>query len=143
MDIYDTRADTLSWSDALALDIPLMDQAHHTFVDLLAAAATAADQNILSCWTTLIAHTQQQFDAEDRWMLATGYAADSSHATQHKVILQVMREGEVLGGKEGVAAVRTMARELGRWFAQHIQSMDASLALHLRSAGYDPAPGNI
>ncbi len=136
-------ANPLLWSDALAVDIPLMDQAHHAFVDLLAAAVTAADADVLSCWTTLIAHTQQQFDAEDRWMLATGYARDSSHAIQHKVILQVMREGEALGDKSGIAAVRKMAYELGAWFAQHTQSMDASLALHLRSSGYDPTPGNI
>lgn len=127
----------------MVLDIPVMDHAHHVFVDLLAAAASAADADILPRWVTLIAHTQQQFDAEDRWMLATGYAPDSSHATHHKVILQVMREGEVLAGKSGIAAVRTMAHELGLWFAQHTQSMDASLALHLRSAGYDPVMRNL
>jgi hypothetical protein len=27
------------------------------------------------------------------------------------------------------------------WFAQHNQSMDAALALHLRKTGYDPELG--
>jgi hypothetical protein len=42
-----------------------------------------------------------------------------------------------------LALVRQMAHELGLWFPQHAQSMDASLALHLRSAGYDPETGAI
>jgi hypothetical protein len=37
--------------------------------------------------------------------------------------------------------MRQMAAEHGPWFIQHAQSMDAALALHLRSVGYDPLTG--
>lgn len=143
MDMKDTPVTALQWSDALVLDMPLMDETHREFVDLLAAVVHAADGDIVPHWAALIAHTQKHFDAEDSWMRATGFAPDNCHATQHKVILQVMREGEVLGHKGDVAVVRQMAHELGLWFPQHAQSMDASLALHLRSAGFDPVHGNI
>ena len=33
--------------------------------------------------------------------------------------------------------------ELGKWFPQHAQSMDAALALHLRRLGYDPQTGIV
>ena len=138
-----THPDTLLWSDALALDMPVMDATHQEFVELLAAVVHAADDLLLPRWSALIAHTQDHFDREDQWMQDTGFAAGNCHATQHKVILQVMREGEASGHGGDLAVVRQMARELGLWFPQHAQSMDASLALHLRSAGYDPATGAL
>ena len=133
----------LQWSDALSLEMPLMDSTHQEFVALLAGAVTAPDTTLLSAWATLIAHTQEHFDQEDRWMQDTGFAAGNCHATQHQIILQVMREGGQRGLTGDLALVRQMAYELGLWFPQHAQSMDASLALHLRSAGYDPVTGAI
>ena len=133
----------LEWSSALVLDMPIMDDTHQEFVELLAQVTQANDAALLPSWSALIAHTQKHFDQEDRWMLATGFAADNCHATQHQVILQVMREGEARGHGGDLGIVRQMAHELGLWFPQHAQSMDASLALHLRSAGYDPRTGAI
>ncbi|APW44718.1 hemerythrin [Rhodoferax saidenbachensis] len=135
--------DTLQWSDALVLDMPVMDATHQEFVALLAEVVHATDEVLLPSWSALIAHTQEHFDREDQWMQDTGFAAGNCHATQHKVILQVMREGEASGHGGDLAVVRHMARELGLWFPQHAQSMDASLALHLRSAGYDPETGAL
>ncbi len=133
----------LVWSEALSLEMPLMDGTHREFVELLAHTVTSPDDTLLSRWATLIDHTQEHFDREDQWMLDTGFAAGNCHSGQHLVILEVMREG----GKRGLAGelgvVRQMAHELGLWFPQHAQSMDASLALHLRSAGYDPVTGVI
>jgi hemerythrin-like metal-binding protein len=133
----------LEWSDALVLNMPVMDQTHQEFVDLLADVVQAEDDALMPHWSALIAHTQDHFDQEDRWMQATGFAAGNCHATQHKIILQVMREGEARGHGGDLDVVRQMARELGLWFPQHAQSMDASLALHLRSAGYDPHTGAL
>ncbi len=133
----------LQWSDALALDLPLMDDTHQEFVDLLAAVVQAPDATLLAAWSALIAHTQDHFDREDQWMADTGFASGNCHATQHKVILQVMREGEQMGQQGQWAVIRQMAYELGVWFPQHAQSMDAALALHLRSVGYDPLNGQI
>lgn len=133
----------LQWSDALSLEMPLMDSTHQEFVALLADAVTAPDATLLTAWARLIDHTQAHFDQEDRWMAETGFAAGNCHATQHQIILQVMREGGQRGLAGDLPMVRQMAHELGLWFPQHAQSMDASLALHLRSAGYDPTTGAI
>jgi hemerythrin-like metal-binding protein len=134
---------TLQWSDSLALGLPFMDDTHHEFVDLLASVTNASDDTLLPAWRTLIAHTDDHFGNEDRWMQDTRFSAGNCHSTQHKVILQVMREGEKHGQAGDLGVIRQMAHELGIWFPQHAQSMDAALALHLRNVGYDPATGIV
>ena len=133
----------LQWSDALALDLPMMDETHREFVALLALAAGAADERLLGAWTALIDHTDRHFAQEDSWMRQTGFASGNCHATQHKVVLTVMREGLALGGAGRLEVIRRMAHELAGWFPQHAQSMDAALALHLRGVGFDVATGAV
>ncbi|MDP1567800.1 MAG: hemerythrin domain-containing protein [Polaromonas sp.] len=133
----------LEWSDALSLDLPLMDDTHREFVDLLALVQSAPDAALADAWLTLITHTDEHFGQEDRWMAATRFASSNCHSMQHKVVLQVMREGAALAAGGNLAAVRTMASELALWFPQHAQSMDAALALHLRRTGYDPLTGVV
>jgi len=43
----------LEWSDALALDLPQMDDTHREFVDLLAAVDAAGDDTLLPAWRAL------------------------------------------------------------------------------------------
>ena len=133
----------LEWSDALALDLPVMDETHHEFVELLAAVEHATDADLLPAWQALVDHTDGHFGQEDDWMAATRFASSNCHSMQHKVVLSVMREGVVMGAEGDLAAIRQMARELAIWFRQHAQSMDAALALHLRRAGFDPATGTV
>lgn len=134
---------TLQWSESLELGLSFMDDTHHEFVDLLALVVNASDADLLANWAALIHHTDDHFGREDEWMAATRFSSTNCHTTQHQVILEVMREG----GKRGLAGdlglVRQMAHELGIWFPQHAQSMDAALALHLRNAGFDAATGIV
>ncbi len=134
---------TLQWSDTLVLGLPTMDATHHEFVDLLADVVGAADAGLMALWSALVAHTDEHFAREDGWMRQTGFASTNCHTTQHQVVLQVMREGEKRGRQGDLAVVRQMADELGIWFPQHAQSMDAALALHLRSVGYDEKTGEV
>lgn len=133
----------LQWKEILSLDLPAMDEPSQRLAALLEQASVATDANLLAIWRQLITHTEGQFEREDRWMLQTSFSSTQVHTVQHKVVLQVMREG--LGDKDSdignLPLIRTMTHELGVWFAQHNQSMDAALALHLRKSGYDPALG--
>lgn len=133
----------LQWSDTLSLAMPVMDQTHVEFVDLLALVQTSPDSTLLPRWQALIEHTQAHFDQEDRWMAATGFAPGSCHMTQHAVVLKVLREGLQLGQQGNLAPIRQMAHELTLWFPHHAQNMDAGLALHLKSVGYDPITGKL
>ncbi|TXT36643.1 MAG: hemerythrin-like metal-binding protein [Comamonadaceae bacterium] len=134
---------TLEWSDTLALGLPVMDDTHHEFVDLLAKVVHASDAELLPLWRDLVNHTDEHFAREDRWMKDTGFSSTNCHSTQHQVVLQVMREGDKRGTAGDLAVVRQMADELGTWFPMHAQAMDAALALHLRGVGYDPLTGQV
>jgi hemerythrin-like metal-binding protein len=134
---------TLQWSDTLVLGLPMMDDTHHEFVDLLEQVVNASDDTLLPLWRELVTHTDEHFAREDRWMKDTGFSSTNCHTTQHQVVLQVMREGDKRGSAGELAVVRQMADELGTWFPMHAQAMDAALALHLRGVGYDAATGEV
>jgi hemerythrin-like metal-binding protein len=134
---------SLEWSDALALDLPSMDDTHREFVALLAQVETAADEDLQAHWLVLVAHTDDHFSREDQWMQSTRFSSSNCHSVQHKVVLQVMREGLTSGEAGNLGVIRQMAQELAIWFPQHAQSMDAALALHLRRIGYDPVTGTV
>ena len=55
-----------------------------------------------------------------------------NHILQHRVVLNVLREGLVMARAGDLQPVREMAGELAAWFAKHTQSLDAALALHMR-----------
>jgi hemerythrin-like metal-binding protein len=133
----------LEWSDALSLDLPEMDDTHREFVALLAAVQEAPDAQLAAAWRALIEHTESHFGQEDRWMQDTRFASGNCHATQHFVVLKVMREGEDAAQAGRPDVIRLMAHELAAWFPQHAQSMDAALALHLRRVGYNLATGLV
>lgn len=120
-----------------------MDDTHREFVELLARAESADDSRLLQHWQALIEHTDDHFGREDQWMQNTGFSSSNCHGMQHKVVLQVMREGATHGQAGELSVVRRMAHELGLWFPQHAQSMDAALALHLRGVGFDPVSGVV
>jgi hemerythrin-like metal-binding protein len=134
---------TLQWSESLALGLPAMDATHHEFVDLLARVVDASDAELLPLWQELVDHTDDHFAREDHWMRDTGFSSTNCHTTQHQVVLQVMREGSKRGRAGQLEVVRQMADELSMWFPQHAQAMDAALALHLRSVGYNVHTGLV
>lgn len=133
----------LEWTAALSLDLPLMDETHQEFVNLLSQVRSSPDPSLVDAWSDLIDHTEAHFGQEDAWMSQTRFASGNCHSVQHRVILQVMREGLVAGRAGNLGMVRQMAGELAMWFPQHAQSMDAALALHLRRVGFDPATGLV
>jgi hemerythrin-like metal-binding protein len=134
---------SLTWSDGLALGLHFMDDTHREFVDLLAQAEASDDAGLPARWDALIAHTDDHFGREDEWMKATGFASGNCHSVQHKVVLQVLREGAARAAAGDLAPIRQMIPELAVWFPQHAQTMDAALALHLRGVGYDAASGEV
>jgi hemerythrin-like metal-binding protein len=133
----------LQWSESLSLELPEMDETHQEFVALLARVETADDAHLVAAWRALVDHTADHFGREDDWMRRTGFSSANCHTVQHRVVLEVMCEGLVQGLKGQNEAIRQMARELAVWFVQHAQTMDAALALHLRSVGFDAASGEV
>jgi hemerythrin-like metal-binding protein len=130
---------TVKWSDALLLDFEPMDAVHREFVDLLAQAQNAPDATLPQAWAAVVKHTEQHFGREDEWMRKTRFSSADNHILQHRVVLNVLREGLAMAQTGQMESVREMAGELGVWFAKHTQSLDAALALHMRR---EPVPAS-
>ena len=128
----------LNWSDALVLDLPFMDREHQAFVELIERVDVADDAHLALAWSDLVACTTNHFAREDLWMQSSGFASRKDHIVQHRVVLEVMREGLVHARERRFLQVREMARQLRSWYIKHVQTMDAALALHLRGRRFDP-----
>jgi hemerythrin len=70
-------------------------------------------------------------------MLATGFSADNCHAEHHATILETMRVVEAHYLDSDKTIITRMAEALAEWFPGHANSMDAGLAAHLKSVGFD------
>jgi hemerythrin len=84
-------------------------------------------------------HTVAHFSQEDRWMQATGFTASNCHSDQHVMVLETMQAVLMHYEKGETDIINRMGVALGEWFAQHAVSMDAGLAQHLQSVGFDSA----
>lgn len=122
----------LDRSDTASLGLPFMDQARGRFAGLLAQVEAAGNAALPAAWRELLAYAAELFACEDIWMRASGFAARRDHAAQHRVVLEVMREGAVHAAEGRLAQLREMARQLKAWHEAHGRTMDAPLARHLR-----------
>ncbi|WP_457325765.1 hemerythrin domain-containing protein [Roseateles sp. P5_E11] len=135
---------TLAWTDKLVLNQPTLDTTHEEFVGLLNAFGAALDAGIdaLPAYHALLAHTEAHFAMEEDWMARCGFEAQNCHASQHAMVLNVMREAlryaNELDDREPLNILRT---ELAGWFPQHAEMMDAALVFTMAQRGFDPATG--
>ncbi|AOF88133.1 hemerythrin HHE cation binding domain protein [Hydrogenophaga sp. RAC07] len=123
---------TLQWTPALWLGFDPMDAMNREFVELLGRAQAAPDDEVVATWQALVQHAATHFGAEDRWMRQETFATTEQHTLEHRVVLNLLREGLGQAQRGDLAPVRQMAAELGAWFSRHTQSLDAALALHMR-----------
>jgi hemerythrin-like metal-binding protein len=137
----------LAWTPDFVLHHAAMDRTHEEFVALLGAAEAAAaldEATLLARWEALVEHTVAHFAQEDRWMATTGFAPLNCHSAHHHAVLMVMRECARRAREEGeFEPLRVAIGELAIWFPQHAEQMDAALAQHLNSVGFDPATERV
>ncbi len=134
----------LAWSESLVLNHEALDDTHREFVELLNAYGTVLDAggDALPAFRTLLAHTEAHFAMEEDWMARCGFETQNCHASQHAMVLNVMREvvryATELNDREPLAIVR---QELSQWFPAHAEAMDAALVFTMAQRGFDPATG--
>lgn len=137
---------TLAWTDKLVLNQPTLDTTHQEFVELLNAFGAALDGggDALPAYQALLAHTEAHFAMEEDWMARCGFEPQNCHASQHAMVLKVMREAlryaKELNDREPLNILRT---ELAGWFPQHAEMMDAALVFTMEQRGFDPVTGQI
>jgi hemerythrin-like metal-binding protein len=132
MPAKEAEMQAVKWTPSLWLGFDPMDTMNREFMELLACAQVASDAQVLDTWQALVAHTARHFGTEDRWMRSEAFATVEQHTLEHRVVLNLLREGLGQAQRGDMAPVRQMAGELGAWFSRHTQSLDAALALHMR-----------
>lgn len=131
----------LKWTPSMWVGFDPMDNMNRVFMERLEQAQTAPDDQVVETWRALVDHTTQQFGTEDRWMHSEAFATAQQHTLEHRVVLNLLREGLAQARRGDLAPARQMADELGAWFSRHTQSLDAALALHMRRVSTrDTAP---
>lgn len=128
---------TLDWTPSLVLGDARIDDTHREFVDMVNAVGDASDETMLAAVDALIAHTEEHFGQEERWMAATQFPPTHCHLDEHAGVLEAMRETRnyVAEGKFNVGHV--LARELAAWFTSHAGTMDTMLAQWLKTHDFD------
>lgn len=143
----------LTWTEALALQQPRMDNTHREFVDLLCGVEQALESGetplLQHRFDAFVQHTVDHFAQEDQWMQSIGFAPANCHSFQHQHVLQVLQEvqkrlhGAVGADSVGAKLVADLVPELAQWFPVHAQSMDAALAQTMQERGFDPDTGRV
>ncbi len=126
---------SLTWNASLANELAPMDATHREFIDCYNAAAAAAPEDFLPAFDRLIEHTVAHFDLENGWMAAVDFPG--CHRAEHDRVLAVMRDIRKRVERGDLFLARRLIEELPAWFENHVNGMDAALAFHLSSIGFD------
>lgn len=132
---------SLSWNDALANNLAPMDETHREFVECYNAVASAVPEDFLAAFDRLIAHTVSHFDLENGWMAAVDFPG--CHRAEHDRVLAVMHDIRKRVERGDMFLGRRLIEELPAWFENHVNGMDAALAFHLASIGFDVDQGAL
>ena len=133
-----TTAPTLMpWTDSLHTGDARMDETHQEFVDMINQILATPEDQQLPVYKAFLNHTVEHFAQEERWMLATGFSADNCHASHHATILETMHAVTEHFEQGDTEIITRMAQAMAEWFPGHAASMDAGLAQHLQSVGFD------
>ncbi|MCU0896606.1 MAG: hemerythrin domain-containing protein [Burkholderiales bacterium] len=128
----------LEWSPEFVLEVPVMDDTHREFVDMLNALAEASDPELLDRLDAFIAHTDAHFARENAWMVDIMFPPIHCHKGEHDNVMGLLREVRERVAAGQIELGRVLARELPEWFRLHASTMDAALAQVIRAVGYQP-----
>lgn len=135
----------MEWTESLELGLMPMDATHQEFVacyNALAEASEGDDQaQFLARFDAFIDHSVGHFDQENVWMAAINFPG--CHKAEHDRVLAVLRDVRKRVEKGDLALGRRLVEELPPWFENHASGMDAALAFHIETIGFDTDSGVI
>lgn len=131
----------LQWTEQLENGLARMDDTHREFVDLYNAVAAAVPADFLAAYDAFLAHAEAHFAEENGWMEAVGFPG--CHRAEHDRVFAVLHDIRQRVERGDMFLGRRLIEELPAWFQNHVNGMDAALAFHLNSIGYDVATGAL
>ena len=117
--------------DDLRLGDPRLDAEHGEFARLSQRLLVATAEQALAALDALEAHALNHFTAEDADLRRIGGANATCHLDEHAAVLKSLGEvREVLKRPQPpVDLHRRLALQLMDWLPEHVQAMDAGLAV--------------
>jgi hemerythrin len=130
----------LTWEEqSHALGVTEMDATHREFMALVNLLADSDDSEFCVMFEKLLEHCRLHFTSEGRLMRISRFPALNEHEGEHHRIY-----GDLVQMNRAVQRGRLMLPRafvklgLEEWFNQHLVSMDAALAAHLKRVGSAP-----
>ena len=126
----------MQWSETFENQLERMDNTHREFVDHYnRVAAALGSEGFVAAYDEFVAHTEAHFAQENRWMEAVN--CPECHRGEHDRVLTVLHDIRKRAEQGDLFFARRLIQELPAWFDNHTNGMDAALAFHLKSVGYD------
>ncbi|MES2261248.1 MAG: hemerythrin family protein [Pseudomonadota bacterium] len=122
----------LTWSDAMAVGVPEIDDAHRVLIGELARLQAGPDRDLPSGVARLLLMLEADFQGEEALMTAIAYPDRRQHCAQHARVLESFRQ--LAPGD--CASMRRLLALMPRWFCFHLTGMDRALALAAALAGH-------
>ncbi|ACG71764.1 hemerythrin-like metal-binding protein [Anaeromyxobacter sp. K] len=125
-----------AWNEKLDLGHEAMDHEHHLQIALVTALTEAIEQ--ARPWMArqlsaqLLSYSGIHFGSEEMLMQASAFVGLADHASEHRTLLEAMREiqGALERGEDDLALA--FAVELRAGLAGHMAGSDRRLADHVR-----------
>lgn len=133
-------AEAIRWSDQYLLGHEQMDDLHEEFVGLVGRLQIASNEEIESLLDALLAHAQQHFGEEDRWMESTGFPPRDCHMKEHASVLASIQQVHDQAAMGIYVFCRPFANELANWFPGHADQLDSALSHWLSKLRYGGKP---
>jgi hemerythrin len=124
-----------AWNEKLDLGHEAMDHEHHLQIALVTALIDAIEQ--ARPWMArrlaeqLHHYSVVHFGSEEMLMEASAFAGLDGHASEHRALLQAMREIEDALGRDENELALAFAMELKAGLAGHMAGADGRLVAHV------------
>lgn len=126
----------ITWSDILSIGVKEIDDDHRRLIDLFnilnhSVTEGRAPEYLGAVLEELINCTVWHFSHEERLMLEYGYQGLADHKTEHKDLIQSVKELQQKILRAGVLVAKDDLEYLERWLTQHILHDDMKMGSFL------------
>ncbi|MBI5330160.1 MAG: hemerythrin domain-containing protein [Betaproteobacteria bacterium] len=127
----------LVWNDPThALGVEEMDATHREFTALVGLLTDCDDTDFAGLFGKLLEHCRAHFTNEGRLMRISRFPALNEHEGEHHRVYGDLVQMHRAVQRGRIALPRAFVKQgLEEWFVQHLATMDAALAAHLKRVG--------
>jgi hemerythrin-like metal-binding protein len=132
-------------SSQYLLGDPTLDADHAELLRLIDALDAAQPHELVAALEALRDHAAKHFAVEDEELRQMKDGNASCHLDEHQAVLKSLGEvRDIVAGADSsldvAALIRPLCAELYRWLPEHVQAMDAGVAIFRTKSRFGGAP---